>query len=494
MSRPAKVDKRYLEPNGNKWRVTIGVPLHLKGMLGTRLKQSLGTDSLSEARALRWAVVAKLKAAIAEADAIHRRRKPGPGADAGASNEFKQFRDAVLKEAAAIASATRHLSHDAYSAMTAHSMNERYYAIAGAPVRHDFGEDGERIEVFDPQKERLADEFLAVAAGARLPVDICDAEFKTNRLDNVTSRTEADHDRALERLIEWLTTEHRIADIRDVKPAHARGFVLHMEKSGKAPRTLKKYLTRLRAYFDYVVENDHIEINPWNAAKVKVPAEPATKKERPFTETEIAKLFMGNAKQKMMDLMMMAALTGARLDAIVDLKVGDIIEGKAICFKVQKREQDVRYVPIHAALDEIIERRTAGKKPGDDLFPEFPPTGDPNRERSFAASKQFTTYRRGLGVDDRVPGKRRSRVNFHSFRRWFCSKAYEARVPLDIISGVVGHAQKSITLQYYIEGPSMQAARDCVTSVLLPPLDGSPIVERQPMFQRLIPELERIVG
>lgn len=40
----------------------------------------------------------------------------------------------------------------------------------------------------------------------------------------------------------------------------------------------------------------------------------------------------------------------------------------------------------------------------------------------------------------------------------------------------------------------MEAARACVNSVVLPPLDGSPITERQPMFQRLTPEIERIAG
>jgi len=53
-------------------------------------------------------------------------------------------------------------------------------------------------------------------------------------------------------------------------------------------------------------------------------------------------------------------------------------------------------------------------------------------------SKRFRTYRRGLGVDDQVEPKRRSLVNFHSFRRWFITKAEQAGIHPHIIAVVVG--------------------------------------------------------
>lgn len=46
--------------------------------------------------------------------------------------------------------------------------------------------------------------------------------------------------------------------------------------------------------------------------------------------------------------------------------------------------------------------------------------------RSYQAAlgrKRFTTYRRSVGVDDVTPGQRRSKVAFHSFRRWFVTSA-----------------------------------------------------------------------
>jgi hypothetical protein len=78
----------------------------------------------------------------------------------------------------------------------------------------------------------------------------------------------------------------------------------------------------------------------------------------------------------------------------------------------------------------MIEELVRGKNPDDDLLPGFPvPPSGSQIERSMPAVKAFTPYRRPLVVDERRAGKRRSLVNFHSFRRWFCTKAEQAGIP-----------------------------------------------------------------
>ena len=90
------------------------------------------------------------------------------------------------------------------------------------------------------------------------------------------------------------------------------------------------------------------------------------------------------------------------------------------------------------------------------------------RERSFKASNAFTEYRRSVGVDDMVEGKRRSLVNFHSFRRWFITEAERADQPENIIAAVVGHKRQGMTLGTYSAGPKLAQARRCVEAVKLP--------------------------
>ena len=128
---------------------------------------------------------------------------------------------------------------------------------------------------------------------------------------------------------------------------------------------------------------------------------------------------------------------------------------------------------MHPDLAEIALRRSAGKRDNDPLFPEWPAPKKAGsmRERSFKASNAFTEYRRLCGVEEKLEGKRRSLVNFHSFRRWFITKAERAGKDKDLIAAIVGHKRSGITLSRYSEGPEMRAARRCVAAVRLPALD-----------------------
>jgi integrase len=89
-------------------------------------------------------------------------------------------------------------------------------------------------------------------------------------------------------------------------------------------------------------------------------------------------------------------------------------------------------------------------------------------ERSQRVVKQFVTHRRAIGVDDRVEGARQSRVNFHSFRRTFVTKAEQAGMQPHLIEVVVGHKRPGMALGVYSGGPLLQQLREVVESVRLP--------------------------
>ena len=235
---------------------------------------------------------------------------------------------------------------------------------------------------------------------------------------------------------------------------------------GKSPVTLNKYLGRLSRYWEWLAKREEVEANVWERVKLPEPKMAPLEQERPFTDEEVRTLLTGPAEHRMHDLMRIAALTGARLDAIVDLRVRDCADGLFI-FKPQKKEPSTRAVPIHPDLEEIVARRIAGKQRDDDLFPEWPAPRKAGsvRERSFKASNQFTDYRREIGVNEVIAGKRRSLVNFHSFRRWFITKAEQADQPESIIAAVVGHKRKGMTWGGHSAGPLITQARRCVEAV-----------------------------
>ena len=207
----------------------------------------------------------------------------------------------------------------------------------------------------------------------------------------------------------------------------------------------------------------------WQGIKLAEPSTPHDELERPFTDAEVRKLLTGPASPAMLDLMRIAALTGARLEAVVDLRAKDCADGLFV-FKPQKREKATRAVAIHSALKDLVVRRLAGKSGSDDLFPEYPlpRSSTSQRERSFAASKEFTAYRRRVGVDEAVPGERRSLVNFHSWRRGFVTEAERAGQPEHIIAVAVGHKRAGVTLGRYSAGPLLEQVRACVEAVRLP--------------------------
>jgi hypothetical protein len=62
-------------------------------------------------------------------------------------------------------------------------------------------------------------------------------------------------------------------------------------------------------------------------------------------------------------------------------------------------------------------------------------------------------------------------VNFHSFRRWFVSRALDAAQPQRVVSMVVGHKEgfEGITVASYWRGADDATLRACVEAVKLPP-------------------------
>lgn len=59
-------------------------------------------------------------------------------------------------------------------------------------------------------------------------------------------------------------------------------------------------------------------------------------------------------------------------------------------------------------------------------------------------------------------------MDFHSFRRWFITKAEQAGQQVHIIQSTVGHAREGVTLKTYSGGPSLIQRRKVVESVRLP--------------------------
>ncbi|PWE56353.1 integrase [Metarhizobium album] len=453
MARSTARNTQYLEEHRGKWRVTMSVPKELQSRLGTRLKHPLNTDSLTVANQLKWPIVNEMRARIAEAAAA------GGGADLRSVAE--EFRRQLRR-------ADNDLEVEAISTGISVAID----TVLGKPTSVDIDPvTGEEEPAFDPAKVRQARQFAKIVAGRATPIDHFHSQYMAQL--TVKPRTRGDDERAIKLLKRWCE-ENEVEPFLQSFPSKkaAVRFVDDLQglEPSLSPVTLNKYINRLSRYWQWLEKREEVTMDVWRGLALMPPPVAHDEKERPFTQEEMVKLLTGETTQAMHDLMRIAALTGCRLDPIVCLRVKDCRDEGVFVFKPQKKEKVERLCPIHSDLKEIVERRTKGKAPDDPFFPEWPgpKNADTKRERSFKTSNQFTAYARSIGVREERDGRRRSLINFHSFRRWFVTAAERAGQPESLIAVVVGHKRQGMTLGVYSAGPVIEQARACVEAVRLP--------------------------
>jgi hypothetical protein len=146
-----KADTRYLERQGNLWRVTVPVPRKLQAKVGkTKLKRCLKTDSLRVANSLKWPIVSELKKQI---------RLMAQGT----------VHDPLLEEALLIREEFMRrdgADHNGFCPIS-EAITERAYALAGDPVDED-PNTGQPI--FDQEREAQAGFYCKIATGQETPL------------------------------------------------------------------------------------------------------------------------------------------------------------------------------------------------------------------------------------------------------------------------------------------------------------------------------------
>lgn len=335
------------------------------------------------------------------------------------------------------------------------------------------------VSVAEDEAEQLrgkAREKFERALSGDHPIDHHLEDYLTEA--GLAPKTTAERRGLVKRLARWCAEQgHRLPDIdRKTAGQYVTKVVAPMD-----PRTGKKHMTAIREYWRYLIRRGHVagrqEDSPWLDQTMPDKGRRVERgdrdKERPFTETEIKTLVYSawpegmetDYREAISDAMRISALSGMRLAEIATLWVGETRDG---VFDIQqgKTSAAARRVPIHPDLVEIVNRRTKGKGPKEWLFHEV----TKERDAGDTLGKCFIRYRRHLGVDDTRPGKRRSLVNFHSFRRWFTTQARHAGQTVETIGDLIGHSQgkQTITFGVYTPGASEEQLKACVEAVRLP--------------------------
>lgn len=451
-------DRRYLtQPRGpgTTWYVVAEVPRTLQNVLGKkRLLKSLETDDLRAARVARWNALAILKTQIAECRASTSKDKDPLLLEAMA------FREEFVRADAARRSQLLDEITD--------RAEEIDLAGGGIGARDDYDPlDYERIPAIKP-----AVDFVQLATGKATPADTYLERWLSS--STYSDRTKADARTAMSQFKAWCEKVSQAFFIETTTDRVASNFRDEVFVQANAhPKTANKKLSALRQYWEWLDRSFAVRPNPWmrkslpKAKAHRVAPDGPDGPERPFTDEEVRTLLAGPADVDLGNVMLIAALSGLRLDEIGQLRGADCADD---CFAVtrSKTAAGVRTVPIHSALRPLIAELIGSEKPNSFLFPYLPDTGwDDNR--TMAISKRFAYYRRKLGIDDRRLGARRSKVNFHSFRRWFATKAEDAGNRENVVGDIMGHQRAvGITFGLYSNAQLKRLKRSCVESVKLP--------------------------
>ncbi|WP_363350176.1 DUF6538 domain-containing protein [Methylocystis echinoides] len=456
------LDKRYLEKHGNQWRVQVKVPAPVRHIVGkAKLVRPLKTDSLAKANALRWNVVAEFREVIASAQ---RQLETGSG-----SLQNPIVRDALdyRKEL------QRALKDPSYGQEIA-PWGE---VVADGPMvmRSLISERAQELsEAGNPGAGSI---FYKIASGEETLLVTFINQWLAE--SSMKPRQKIDYRRAVLKLDRWLGLNGHALTIEAVTRKAAGDYVTKaFVERGAHWRTANKDISCLSSYWKWLRRKGHVEDNVWQGQSLPERRVSKQEKKRPYTDEEVLKLISNDPPEYLMDAIFIAALSGMRVEEIAQLRIRDVQNG-VIDVKLAKTPAGEREVPIHSSLFHIFERRCKGKPLDSFLFDELPtPAEGSPVERSQKISKRFTDYRRRIGVDDRLPGARQSRVDFHSFRRWFSKKAADA---LDngatgyspwTIAEVIGHSKEDMplgmTMGRYAGDTSLAAKQACVESVTLP--------------------------
>jgi integrase len=468
----AGLSRHHLQRRGRTWYAVLTVPPALRAAVGKlRLVQSLETRSPLEAISRRDMVLGRWREHLA---AIRQGVAKGPPPRV-AFGSPQAHATGLLAEALTWREHLAAAPDDATREALELALTDR-----AADIAPPLGVDADGEPDHDPAHLRAARSFVAVALGRETPLGLLFEHWQAEMAGGYTSRTTVQHRITFKRFQAWAEGAGVPLTVEAIDRKTAGRFVSEA-LTGLEPATVARELSNLRVFWKWLGGKGYADEdrNPWSRQPVpgRTPGhrDEDGPKRRPFTDDEMRRLLTGGASPVLADAIRIAALSGMRAEEICNLRVADCAGG-VFAIRAGKTPAAQREVPIHPGLAPIVARRASDKPPEAFLFTDRDlGLEQPGDDRARTLVKRFKTYRESLGVDDRPPGKRQSRVCFHSFRHGFVTAALRAGHPESVVAAVAGHKWRTMTFGLYgASGPTLAQKRVVVESVRLPSPDPEP--------------------
>jgi integrase len=391
-------DRKNLQRRGDIWYARVIVPPSLKDHLGTHLRKSLRTSSLTEANQRKYAVLAELKMQISRAQK---------------GTSWKDWREA--------------------------------FRTASGPEEKELLEllvtdEAEAIESQKGHREALS--FYRKATQTKPTLSELIKVFL--QLREHSKDTLRKYQRALGELNDHFVECDLPPSVLD--RANLLAFVDALMEGHLAPNTKRDRLGSLGSFWGWLEQRLQVPKgdNPFRGFSVKGGT---VNDKRGLTPEEVSLVLESNFPNPWQrNAYILILLTGARPVEILALKNEDIdTEAKTIIIDASKTDAGIRTVPYrHPMLVEAIEKvRVADSdKQGERIFP----MAGPDKAPAKNYINWFSRHRERIGLPNGT--------SLYSARKTFTSKCLDLNLDLINIERYIGHKNQRLALSTYSKGRS----------------------------------------
>lgn len=248
----------------------------------------------------------------------------------------------------------------------------------------------------------------------------------------------------LQQFTDFMQSDYEVQDLSLATGKQIRTWVVHLMQEGKTPRTVRRKLATLKAFFKYLRRQAVIQKDPM----LKVIAPKMGKRLPNFVqedkmdllldEIEFPDTYSGHRNRLMLELFYM---TGMRRSELIALKVQDIDYANAI-LKITGKGKKQRILPLTKDLPERIKQFLVLKKT---TFPDsdHPEVFYTDKGKPLYPKLVYNIVHRYLSeittIEQRSP---------HTIRHSFATHLSDHGAELNAIKELLGHSNLSATQIY----------------------------------------------
>lgn len=252
--------------------------------------------------------------------------------------------------------------------------------------------------------------------------------------------------------------------IQSITRPEVRRWVDKALNEGNSLKTIKRKLSFIRSYWDYltdigVVSEDNTSLMSLKLGKAAKRSNPAAKT-KAFTAEEVVAFknaVMKKGDHQLSDLITLAMWSGCRIEELCSLRVDKV---SANSFEVEdaKTEAGWRVIPIHSKLTQTMTRLSEASTDGYVLCGL---SKNKYEDRSNAIGKRFGRIKTAMGFNPRVQ-------TFHSIRKTVATSLKDAGVLEAVAADIIGHDHETMTYGLYTGTSSVGVMSEALEKIDFP--------------------------